>query len=87
MGRAFCVALTLLTALAVENARADLIIDGTFPPTGPNATIGLTGENATEFMPRSISGQPVKYVILDDAVDPGLGSDLPTLRDRNTRCG
>jgi branched-chain amino acid transport system substrate-binding protein len=87
MIRKFCVALTLLDALAVGNTRADLIIGGMFSPTGPNATIGLTDKNATELMPRNISGQPVKYVILEDAVDPSLGSDSPRLRDRNARCG
>lgn len=87
MIRAFGVVLTLLAALAVGNARADRTIGGMFSPTGPNATIGLPGKNATELMPQTIAGQPVKYVILDRAVDPSLGSDLPRLRDRNARCG
>jgi branched-chain amino acid transport system substrate-binding protein len=87
MIRAFCAALMLLAALAVGNTRADLTIGETFSPTGPNATIGLTGKNAIGLMPRTISGQPVKYVIPDDAVDSSLGSDLPRLRGRKARCG
>ena len=87
MIRAFCIALTPLAARAVRKPRADLSIGGMFSPTAPNATIGLPAKNATEFMPRTIAGQPVKCVILDDAVDPSIVSVLPRLRDSNARCG
>lgn len=66
------IVLSLAAALAAGAARADLTIGGMFSATGPNAAIGLPGKNASELMPRTIAGQPVKYVILDDAVDPSL---------------
>jgi branched-chain amino acid transport system substrate-binding protein len=65
-------AAALAAALLAGGARADLTIGGMFSATGPNAAIGLPGKNASELMPRTIAGQPVKYVILDDAVDPSL---------------
>ena len=87
MSRAFCVALKLLAALAVGNGRSDLIIDEKSSPTGPNATSGQPGKNATELVPRTIAGQKVEYVKFDDTVDPKLGADLLTLCNSNAWCG
>jgi len=72
MIRATCIALALSAAFAAGTARADITIGGMFSATGPNAAIGAPGKNAMELMPKTIAGQPVKYIMLDDAADPSI---------------
>src|SRR5262249_21765138 len=43
---------------------------GTF--TGPAAAIGIPNRQAAELFPREISGQPVKWIVLDDGSDPSM---------------
>jgi branched-chain amino acid transport system substrate-binding protein len=66
------IAFSLLAAFAVSAAHAQITIGGTFSATGPNAAIGGPGKNAVELMPRTIAGQQVKYVVLDDGADPSI---------------
>jgi branched-chain amino acid transport system substrate-binding protein len=43
-------------------------VTGTF--TGPAAAIGIPYKQASELFPNEISGQPVKWIVLDDGGDP-----------------
>lgn len=38
--------------------------------TGPGASLGIPYKNTFTVLPKTLGGQPVQYVILDDATDP-----------------
>ena len=61
----------LLAALAVAaaSAHADLTVGVTLSATGPAASLGIPEKNTFAFLPTSIAGEKVKYIILDDASD------------------
>lgn len=49
---------------------ADVTVGVVLSATGPVATIGIPFRNTFAILPPTIGGQPVKYIILDDATDP-----------------
>ncbi len=57
-----------LSALALT-AQADINVGVTVSATGPAASLGIPEKNTIEIMPRSIGGQKVNYIVLDDASD------------------
>jgi branched-chain amino acid transport system substrate-binding protein len=57
-----------LSALALA-AQADITVGVTVSATGPAASLGIPEKNTIEIMPRSIGGQKVNYIVLDDASD------------------
>src|SRR5438552_6850783 len=38
--------------------------------TGPGASLGIPYKNTFSVLPKTLGGQPVQYLILDDATDP-----------------
>lgn len=65
--------LALVAACAVGSAGvagAEIKVGVALSTTGPAATIGISSRNAVEMWPQTLGGEPVKYVILDDASDP-----------------
>ncbi|WP_088280603.1 ABC transporter substrate-binding protein [Ideonella sp. A 288] len=56
-------------ALASLAAQADITIGVTLSATGPAASLGIPEKNTVELMPRTIAGQKVNYIVLDDASD------------------
>ncbi len=63
-------ALAFCTAAAALPARADITIGVSLGVTGPGASLGIDYKNAYPLMPKTLGGEPVKYIILDDASDP-----------------
>ena len=66
------VPLALLAAaalLASGAALADINVGVTVSATGPAASLGIPEKNTIELMPRSIAGQKINYIVLDDASD------------------
>lgn len=61
----FALALVLLSALA----RADLTVGVTLSATGPAASLGIPEKNTIALLPKTIAGQTVNYLVLDDASD------------------
>ena len=57
-----------LSALALA-AQADITVGVTVSATGPAASLGIPEKNTIDIMPRSIGGQKVNYIVLDDASD------------------
>src|SRR5689334_24971627 len=59
------------TSLAgvVTPAFADITVGVTLSATGPAASLGIPEKNTIELMPRTIGGQKVNYIVLDDASD------------------
>lgn len=60
----------LLACLATSGALAQEIRVGlTADFTGPTAAVGAPFKNASELFPDKIGGQPVKWIVLDDAAN------------------
>jgi branched-chain amino acid transport system substrate-binding protein len=57
-----------LSALALA-AQADITVGVTLSATGPAASLGIPEKNTVDIMPRTIGGQKVNYIVLDDASD------------------
>jgi branched-chain amino acid transport system substrate-binding protein len=60
-------ALPGLPALAQTS---EITIGITITTTGPGAALGIPERNALEFVPKEISGVPLKVIVLDDGGDP-----------------
>jgi branched-chain amino acid transport system substrate-binding protein len=67
-------ALTLTVALgaavAAPGAHAEIVVGVSLGITGPGASLGIHYKNAYQLMPKTLGGEPVRYIILDDASDP-----------------
>jgi branched-chain amino acid transport system substrate-binding protein len=50
-------------------AQADITVGVTVSATGPAASLGIPEKNTIDIMPRTIGGQKVNYIVLDDASD------------------
>jgi len=59
---------TLLSAIAV-GALADINVGVTLSATGPAASLGIPEKNTIDLLPKTIAGQKVNYLVLDDASD------------------
>jgi branched-chain amino acid transport system substrate-binding protein len=62
-------AATLAALLATTAAQADLTVGVTLSATGPAASLGIPEKNTIALMPKTIGGQKVNYIVLDDASD------------------
>ena len=63
--------LALVTAAAVVcgTAFADITVGVTVSATGPAASLGIPEKNTVALMPRTIGGEKINYIVLDDASD------------------
>jgi len=62
--------LALLAALAAAAlAHADINVGVVVSATGPAASLGIPEKNTIALMPKTIGGQKVNYIVLDDASD------------------
>lgn len=61
----------LITALCATalSAWADVNVGVTISATGPAASLGIPEKNTIALMPKTIGGQKINYVVLDDASD------------------
>ena len=64
-------ALATLTALP---AWADINIGITLSLTGPGSGLGIPMQNQFKLFPKTIAGEKVNLIVLDDATDPGKGA-------------
>ena len=55
--------------LAATLAHADINVGVTVSATGPAASLGIPEKNTIALMPKTIAGQKVNYIVLDDASD------------------
>ena len=67
----------LLTAFALAcaatHAMADITIGVSISLTGPTSALGIPTKNGIALWPKTIGGENVKVVMLDDATDPAQG--------------
>lgn len=59
----------IAAALAATSALADITVGVSIGFTGPQASLGVHYRNAFDLMPKTLAGEPVKYIILDNASD------------------
>lgn len=57
-------------ALTALQARADITVGAVLSLTGPAAALGLPEGKTVELLPKTIAGQNVRYIVLDDGSDP-----------------
>ncbi|MBP6901937.1 MAG: ABC transporter substrate-binding protein [Burkholderiaceae bacterium] len=62
-------AIATAAALATGSALAQLTVGVTVSATGPAASLGIPEKNTIALLPKTIAGQTVNYVVLDDASD------------------
>ena len=60
----------LLLAAAWTPARADVTLGAVLSLTGPSAGLGIPARNTIELLPKTLAGEPVRWLVLDDASDP-----------------
>ncbi|MDT7836078.1 ABC transporter substrate-binding protein [Aquabacterium sp. OR-4] len=56
-------------ALVAGSALADITVGVTVSATGPAASLGIPEKNTVALMPKTIGGEKVNYIVLDDASD------------------
>ena len=66
--------LGLLLALASSTVWAEVVIGVSVSATGPGASLGVHVSKAIALLPRTIGGEAVRYVVLDDTSDPTIGA-------------
>jgi len=59
----------LLSLTAASFAYADITVGVLVSATGPAASLGIPEKNTFALMPKTIGGEAVKYIVLDDASD------------------
>lgn len=74
MSKSLRILLALSLAGAVTPALADINVGVTLSTTGPAASLGIPEKNTVALLPKSIGGQKVNYIVLDDATDPTAAS-------------
>jgi len=64
------VAAALAAGLAATAAHAEIVVGVSLGITGPGASLGVHYRNAYQLMGKTVGGEPVRFIILDDASDP-----------------
>lgn len=55
-------------------AHADVSVCVLLSVTGPASALGVPQQNSVQFLPTEAAGQTIRYTVLDDATDPGVGA-------------
>lgn len=58
-----------ISAVSVSMAWADINVGVSVSATGPAASLGIPQKNTVALFPKTIAGQKVNYIVLDDATD------------------
>ncbi|YBV94759.1 ABC transporter substrate-binding protein (plasmid) [Phyllobacteriaceae bacterium JZ32] len=64
------IGVVVASLIATFPAHADMKIGAILSLTGPAASLGIPEKNTIDVLPRTIDGEPVQYIVLDDASDP-----------------
>ena len=65
-----CTAIALACAFGAAAAQAEITIGVSLGTTGPGASLGIPYKNAFQLVPKTLGGEPVRYIILDDESKP-----------------
>jgi branched-chain amino acid transport system substrate-binding protein len=63
----------LAATFAAAHAMADITIGVSLPLTGPTSALGIPCKNGIELWPKTLGGEKLNVIILDDATDPTVG--------------
>lgn len=63
-----------IAALSSTAALADINIGVSLSLTGPGSGLGIPMQNQFKLFPKTIGGEKVNLIVLDDATDPGKGA-------------
>ena len=63
-----------IAALLATAAQADVKIGVSLSLTGPGSGLGIPMQNQFKLFPKTIAGEKVNLIVLDDATDPGKGA-------------
>ena len=66
--------LCVLLAGASGTLCAEVVVGVSVSSTGPGASLGVHVANTIALLPKSIGGETIRYVVLDDASDPTAGT-------------
>lgn len=69
-------AASLVLLGAASMASAEIVIGVSISGSGPGASLGIPTRNTLEMLPKTIAGETVRLVILDDASDPANGTRI-----------
>ena len=61
---------------AASMASAEIVVGVSISATGPGASLGIPTRNTLDILPKTIAGETVRLVILDDASDPANGTRI-----------
>jgi len=70
MNRRLLAALALAGTFAATTAHAEITIGVSLGSTGPGSSLGIPYKNAFQLLPKTLGGEPVKYIIVDDESKP-----------------
>lgn len=70
MSRKFIAAFATVAAFAATAAGAEVTVGVSLGSTGPGSSLGIPYKNAFQLLPKTLGGEPVKYIILDDESKP-----------------
>lgn len=59
----------LAATFAATAPRAEITVGISIASTGPQASLGVHYRNAFELMPKTLGGEPVRFIVLDNASD------------------
>jgi branched-chain amino acid transport system substrate-binding protein len=71
--RARIAATTVATLFGATLAHADITIGVSLPLTGPTSALGIPCKNGIDLWPKTVAGEKLNVIILDDATDPTVG--------------
>ena len=63
----------LSATFAAGSALADITIGVSSPLTGPTSALGIPSKNGIELWSKTVAGEKLHVIILDDATDPTVG--------------
>ncbi len=69
---AACLTAALLPALAI----ADVTVGVSISSTGPSASLGIPQKNSMAWLPETIAGEKIRYIVVDDGSDPTQATRL-----------
>lgn len=67
---ALAVTASLAAALGAAPALAEVTVGVSIASTGPSASLGIPQKNSMPFLPETIAGEKIRYIVLDDGSDP-----------------
>jgi len=65
--------LAFTLALLSFAANGEIVVGVSVSATGPGTSLGVPTQNTIGIAPKTIGGEPVRYVVLDDTSDPTAG--------------